>query len=58
MTTSKHDELLRAATDAIERVHADATVDQEQTLASLDGLKEYIEELMTALRSDINGSDA
>jgi len=45
----KHSELVTVATDAIRAVYADQTVDREQTLASLEEIKELIETLQVQI---------
>ena len=53
MALSPHDERVKDAEDAIDRVATDTSVDQEQTLESLSELVDRTQESIDAIKEDL-----
>jgi len=50
---SKHEDLYTASENAIHALHGDTSVSKDETLASLNGLKDSIEMLIECVEGDI-----
>lgn len=48
-----HMELIERATTAIQQVHSDTSVSQQDTLYSLNGLRDEIDVMINAIESDL-----
>ena len=51
MTTTKHEDLLELAAEAVDRLFGDTSVSQEQTRESLEELKSKIESMLATLET-------